>query len=229
MAEWIRSHKRVLFDHSGGDHSWRGEVRPLKHSRTHRHPPIDDEQLMTLDECLDQLADTTERRYDIPWGSTEPGAAPTNLGDYLPQLLAIALGIRIVLLKAFGPPETVGQRDPFSGQLLVSAERELMVVQSASQNHWDAALPLGAALPHVSVVAGASRADLDPTALPTPTGQSSPSAAACTDTLASDDATSEHSVPSPKCGGQSVRRRIFANAPPDPETVQQLQSEQRAH
>jgi hypothetical protein len=214
MAEWIRSHKQALFDHSGGDDTWRGEVRPPTRSRTRtrRTSPVP-EPRMTLDECLDLLADPTTRQYDIPWGSTEPGAAPTNLGDYLPQLLAVALGVRIVLLMAFGPPETVGLRDPSIGRLQESSDREVMVVQSVSQNHWDAAVPLASAA--ATRAANPVSTTTEPQLVP---------AAANTDTHASADSVSEQSGPFLR-HIQPTGRRIFADAP-DRGEVQQRDEQQ---
>jgi hypothetical protein len=122
---------------------------------------------MTLEDCLDLLADPSRRAYDIPWRSVQPGAAQTNLGDYLPQLIAAALEIRIVLFKAAaGPCETVGARDSF-GRLLAAATREVMIVQDVRQNHWDAALPLVApAPPPLPPSAAAAAAAVLPSALP---------------------------------------------------------------
>ena len=146
MAEWTRSNKQQLFDISGGDESWRGERIPVSHTRRngvhyHRHAHMADGGRLTLDGCLDAFADIEQRSWSIPWSSMDPEAASTDLCDYMPQLLAIALKIRIVLIKPHGPPEAIGERDE-SGQLVADASREIMLVQSIKQDHWDVALPL---------------------------------------------------------------------------------------
>ena len=107
-----------------------------------------------IDDCLDAFADTERRLYDIPWGSLDPNAEPTNLGDYMPQLLATALDLRIVLIKE-GAPMIAGVRDA-SNQLVTDATREIVVVQGVRRNHWDAALPLATAPASADAAAPAS-------------------------------------------------------------------------
>ena len=152
VADWIRTHKEKLFEISGGDESWRGDYpvrrtrRRSSNSSGNSNSQQQSESRMTLDDCLDLLADTSRRAYDIPWSSVQPGAAQTNLGDYLPQLIATALEIRITLLKASGPCETVGVRDSAGSSLRADTiTREVMIVQNLRQDHWDAALPLAVA------------------------------------------------------------------------------------
>jgi len=146
LAGWIREHKQVLFDISGGDDSWRGDAVAIRKRRRGGIRCQPAATRLTLDGCLDLFADTTERKWDIPWGPTDPGAPETNLGDYLPHLLACALNIRIVLINAAGPPMVVGARDA-AQRLTAQSSREVVLVQSLRQNHWDVALPIAAAPP----------------------------------------------------------------------------------
>ena len=139
MAEWIRSHKERLYDISGGDDSWRGD--PLPATRGTKRAGTG--AAMTLDDCLDLYADTTERKHDIAWSSTDAQAGATSLGDYMPQLLAEALHLRIVLIQPGRPTATVGLRDTFN-ELVVGSERTIVMVQSVRQSHWDPALPIEA-------------------------------------------------------------------------------------
>ena len=214
MAEWIRTHKQQLFDISGGDESWRGEM--LEQSRRTRHgTPRAGNTRMTLDDCLDLFADTTRRAWDIPWGGTEPDAAPTNLGDYMPQLLAAALEIRIVLIKAHGLPETAGLRDPFD-QLLADPSREIVVVQAVRQNHWNAALPLGVVATRDPVVS-------TPPAPSSPRARSRDHEAACPVTPASEITSEGAEV---QQASEAVRRRIFADPPGRQQRQQQEQMQE---
>ena len=219
MAEWIRTHTQQLFDISGGDKSWRGEM--LEQSRRTRHgTPRAGSVRMTLADCLDLFADTTRRAWDIPWGATEPDAALTNLGDYMPQLLAAALEIRIVLIKANGPSETAGLRDPFD-QLLADPSREIVVVQTVRQNHWNAALPLGVVATRDPIVSTP----------PPPLPPSSPRArfrdyeAACPVTPASEITSkgAEMQQQQQQQVNEAVRRRIFADPPGQQQRQQQEQ------
>jgi len=102
IASWIRQHKHVLYALSGGDDTWRGDwFTPAASGRRSRKQLA---RRRTLDDCLDLLAETDERSYDISWQSTEPGAPCFNLCDAMPQLMAHALGLRIVLVQAFAAP-----------------------------------------------------------------------------------------------------------------------------
>ena len=163
MASWIRAHKQVLFDLSGGDDSWRGDVVVQKRTRRTNRGSSASSPRLTLDGCLDLFADPTEREWDIPWASPEAGAPETNLGDYMPQLIATALDLRIVLIKAHGSPETAGVRDPF-GQLVADASREVVIVQSVGQDHWHAALPLPSAAATTAAAAAAASSPSAPVA-----------------------------------------------------------------
>ena len=198
LAGWIRTHRQRLFDVSGGDDSWRGEAAvPQRRSRNRGSG-----SRMTLDDCLDLLADTEQRAYDIPWSSPEPGAAVTNLGDYLPQMLATALRIRILHITTHGPPQLVGERDAF-GQPLVGEERQITLVQGVRQNHWNAALPL-----------------------PLPAADEKDARASSPVTPAT-DASSEAAAADSHQRGNSVRRRLFADAPTAADM--QAMAEQLAH
>lgn len=200
LAAWIREHRQVLFDLSGGDESWRGEALTIRKLRRGGISCRPSRTGLTLDGCLDLFADTSERKWDILWASTEPGALQTNLGDYLPQLLACALNIRLVLIKAIGAPEVVGARD--SAQLLTAEpSREVVVVQSVRQDHWDAALPLAAPLAAMS-----DSHDAAPSVVAVAPGTpiSTPH----------EHSASAASTPSSECAASShVRRRIFADPP----------------
>ena len=199
LAAWIRQHKQLLFDLSGGDESWRGEAVALGRNGSFHVA----KERLTLDGCLELFADQTLRAYDIPWRSMQPGAAPTNLCDYFPQLLAVALELRIVLIKTHGPAETVGMRDK-SGELVADASRQVVLVQSIRQNHWNAALPLHP----VTAVAAAA-------VLSSPPRSSSSLSAACAATPAT-PATPSSVATSADLewrNGASARRRIFADPP----------------
>jgi hypothetical protein len=164
-----------------------------------------------LDGCLDFFADPTLRAYDIPWSSMRPGAAATNLCDYFPQLLAVALDLRIVLIKAHGPPETVGVRDK-TGELIADASRQIVLVQSIRQNHWDAALPLCpvSAAPPCSPPRSPSSRSASSAATP-----ASPSSVATSADL------ELHST-------AGARRRIFADPPATEEVQAQVTLEHAA-
>jgi len=138
VASWIRQHKQVLYALSGGDDTWRGDwFTPAASGRRSRKQPA---RRRTLDDCLDLLADTEERSYDISWQSMEPDALCFNLCDAMPQLMAHALGLRIVLVQAFAAPTVAGERSLLDGSLVQPSWREIMLIQSVRRNHWDAAL-----------------------------------------------------------------------------------------
>jgi len=231
MAEWIRAHKNLLFQLSGGDDTWRGEMfqprAPRTAKRRGRALPV---RRRTLDDCLDLLADTTERKYDIAWQSTEPDSPAFNLGDCMPLLVAHALRIRIVLVKAVGTPEIACERDPFD-QLTVDGAREIVVVQSVRLDHWDAALPRSPAVadrlpPSVAMGlegAGALAGDscTTPRRKPTDSDQVHPSTPSSTSGFADGSLTPNSG--SSRDGHGSVRRRIFAM--PSAEHVQQLEKQ----
>lgn len=139
IANWIRQHKEVLYALSGGDDTWRGDWFTPRASG--RRSPKQLERRRTLDDCLDLLADTDERSYDISWQSAELGAHCFNLGDVIPQLTAHALGLRIVLVQALVTPTVAGERSLLDDSLVQPSSREIMLIQGVRQNHWDAALP----------------------------------------------------------------------------------------
>jgi hypothetical protein len=60
-------------------------------SRRRSHPQLDTWISEVLDDRLDLFADTEQRQWDIPWNTTEPGAAVTSPGDFIPQMIAAAL------------------------------------------------------------------------------------------------------------------------------------------
>jgi hypothetical protein len=123
LAQWISGNKHELYAASTGSDSWRGELNE------------ETGQPMTLDECLGLLGDAEQRRFSIPWGSTESGAPATNLGDYVPHLLAVALGIRLVLWMSIGNSVVVGKSD---------SSHEVVLVQTVQRDHWNVALPITA-------------------------------------------------------------------------------------
>ena len=137
LVKWIRSHKDRLYAISGGDDTWRGKNKEPTKRRKGKKNHQEAQERMTLDECLDQLA--LERQWDIPWSPTADGSCEFSLGDCVPTLLAEALHLRIALIRS---GNTIICGDEVQQQDRVGADREIVIVQTARQEHYDVGLPI---------------------------------------------------------------------------------------